>query len=153
MNKLRRRRLHWLAGAFVLLAGVLLAGADAVHGDSPFEAGSDIRIEAATATPARRGEVSRIRFRIVNNSRAAFHVTGLDTPAGEASLGARLGTIERAVPDSLGVPAGETVDLTTSHLSYEFGPLTQELHAGETFDMTLSFVGGRFVVPVHVHAP
>ncbi|MAD38249.1 MAG: hypothetical protein CMO28_16285 [Tistrella sp.] len=136
-----------------LIALVLISIFSAARPDTPFEAGLNVRIDAATATAARQGETSRIRFRIVNDSPAAFHVIGIETPvAREARLVADVGESERNVLESIGVPAGESLDLTTSHLWYETGPLTRDLDAGETFDMTLRFVGGQLTVPVHVHA-
>lgn len=77
---------------------------------------------------------------------------GIDTPvAREARLVARIGDIETAVLESIGAPAGETLDLTTSHLWYEIGPVTRDMGTGETFEMSLRFVGGKLTVPVHVH--
>ncbi len=136
----------------LLIVLALVSSLPAVLADTPFDMGSNIRVEAATATPARQGDSSRIRFRIINGSTAPFHVIGIDTPvAREARLVARIGDIETAVLESIGTPAGETLDLTTSHLWYEIGPVTRDLRAGETFEMNLRFVGGKLTVPVHVH--
>lgn len=131
---------------------IAIAGISAVRADIPLELGNDIRIEAAVATPTKKGELSRLRFRIVNGSTAAIHVTGIDTPVAQgAKLVARIGETETTSLESIGVPAGEILDLTTSHLWYEIGPVMRDLRVGETFEMTLSFVGWQLVVPVHVH--
>ena len=143
---------HNTLSALSLLVLMLISVLPGARADTPFEAGLNIRIEAVTASAARQGEVSRIRFRIVNDSGTAFHVIGIDTPvAPMTKLIADVGKAEKTVFDSIGVPAGETLDLTTSHLWYETGALTRDLQSGETFDMTLRFVGGEFTVPVHVH--
>lgn len=121
--------------------------------DAPLEGGGEIRVEEATATPAEPSAYSSLRFRLVNDSTGTFHILGIETPlAPEARLVARIGNDAVTVLDSIGVPAGEELDLTTSHLRFEIGPLTRALSAGETVEITLLFVGGEFVVPVHVHA-
>lgn len=146
------RKRQWLWLSFLLIVYVSILGITVVRADTPFDVGWDIRIEAATASPARQGEASRIRFRIVNHSRTTFHVIGIEIPmARMARLVADVGESERMVLESIGVPAGESLDLTTSHLWYETGPLTRDLDAGETFDMILRFVGGQLTIPVHVH--
>lgn len=138
--------------SLLLIALALVSSPPAVQADIPLEVGSSIRVEAVTATPARQGDSSRIRFRIVNGSRAPFHVLGIDTPvAREVKLVARIGDVETTVLESIGAPAGETLDLTTSHLWYKIGPLTRDLRSGETFEMRVRFVGGQLTVPVHVH--
>src|SRR3546814_5632161 len=81
-----------------LIVLALLSSLSAAQADTPFAVGSNIRVVAATATPARQGASSRIRFRIVNGSTAPFHVIGIDTPvAREARLVARIGDVEPAV--------------------------------------------------------
>lgn len=138
--------------SLLLIAVALIAGLPAARADTPLDVGSNILIEAATAIPARQGEFSCIRFRIVNDSTAAFHIIGIDTPlAQEARLVAHIDQGEYRVLDSIGVAAGETLDLSTSHLWYEVGPIVRDLRAGETFDITLKFVEGQLTVPVHVH--
>src|SRR3546814_17541330 len=102
--------------------------------------------------PARQVPPSRSRFRIVNGSTAPFHVIGIDTPvAREARLVARIGDVETAVLESIGAPAGETLDLTTSHLWYEIAPVTRDLRAGETFEMRRHCAGGQLPVPFTFH--
>lgn len=133
----------------VLMLIFVLPGARA---DTPYEAGLNIRIEAATATAARRGETSRIRFRIVNDSPTTFHVIGIEIPmARAANLIARIGPDEYTTLESLGVSSGETLDLTTSHLWYDTSPVTRDLLAGQWFEMTLMLAEGRLTVPLHVH--
>lgn len=120
--------------------------------DESLEAGGGVRIEDATATPAPRSAYSSLRFRLVNDSTATFHILGIESPlASNARLVARLGTEDATVLESIGVPPDEALDLTTSHLHYEVGPLERALAEGETVEMTLRFVGGELSFPVHVH--
>src|SRR3546814_11063745 len=49
---------------------IAIAGISAVRADIPLELGNDIRIEAAVATSNKKGEFSRLRFRLVNGSRS-----------------------------------------------------------------------------------
>src|SRR3546814_14268609 len=62
-----------------------IAGISAARADIPLELGNDIRIEAAIATPTKKGEFSRLRFRIVNGGTVAIHVTGIDTPVAQGA--------------------------------------------------------------------
>lgn len=113
---------------------------------------TDVTVEAATASPGRKGGSSRIRFRLVNEGSEALHVIGIETDLGErAQLVGRIGTVRTSVLDSIGAPAGETLDLTTSHLWFEIDPLARDLREGEVFDVRLNFVKGSISVPVHVH--
>jgi len=147
---MRKRQGLWLSS--LLIVFVSITGLFAVQADTPFEVGWNIRIEAATASPARQGESSRIRFRIVNDSRGNFHVIGIEIPVAQmATLVADVGEAHKYILDSIGVPAGEILDLTTSHLWFETTAVIRNLQPGETFDMTLRFVGGELTVPVHVH--
>ena len=146
---MQRFQKPWILSLIML---VLTIGAPIARADTPFEVGNNILVDAATATVARQGETSRIRFRVVNGSTATFHLLGLDTAVSRgARLIADVGKAERTILESIGIPAGETLNLTTSHLWYETGPVTRDLEAGEVFDMTLLFVGGQLTVPVHVH--
>ena len=136
---MQRFQKPWILSLIML---VLTIGAPIARADTPFEVGNNILVDAATATVARQGETSRIRFRVVNGSTATFHLLGLDTAVSRgARLIADVGKAERTILESIGIPAGETLNLTTS----------RDLEAGEVFDMTLLFVGGQLTVPVHVH--
>lgn len=121
--------------------------------DTVVDFDTDVTVEAATASPGRKGGSSRIRFRLVNEGSEALHVTGIETDLGKrAQLVGRIGAVRTAVLDSIGAPAGETLDLTTSHLWFEIDPLARDLREGDTFDVRLNFVEGSIKVPVHVHA-
>src|SRR3546814_14595912 len=113
----------------MVIALQFVAGSPAVRADTPFEMGNNIHIESAIATPAQPGDTSRVRFRVINDSTAPFHLIGLSTPvAREARLFARIGPTATTVPDSIAVPAGEALDLHTLHLRYTIRPVTTDLH-------------------------
>src|SRR3546814_15325441 len=100
----------------MVIALQFVAGSPAVRADTPFEIGNNIHIESAIATPAQPGDTSRVRFRIINDSTAPFHLIGISTPvAREARLFARIGPTATTVLSPIGVPAGEALALTTSH--------------------------------------
>lgn len=146
MRSLSRALASMLIGAFLAIA------ASPARADAVVDLDTDVTVEAATATPGRRGESSRVRFRLVNGGTASLHVVGLSTAIAEsASLVARIGAVGTTVLGSVGAPAGETLDLTTSHLWFEISPLARDLTSGESFDVSLNLVGGSIVVPVHVH--
>lgn len=137
------------AAAFAVLVTTVAAQASA---DEPRDLGGQVRVEGAVATPGVKGGRSQIRFRIVNESRSELHLVGISTPvAGFAELVARLGPRETTKLESIGVPADEVLDLTTSHLRYEIYPLRTELTAGDEFPITLNLVQWSVTVPVHVH--
>ncbi len=138
--------------SFSLIGLLLIWNLPSAHADTPFETGEDIRIEAPTATVARQGEISRIHFRLVNGSSSRIHMIGLETAlAREAQLVVRTGGGEYTTLGSYGVPAGETLDLTTSHLWYETGPVLRDSRKGESFPMTVKFTNGSLTIPVHVY--
>lgn len=142
----------WARTLLLLLAA--LASAWPAGADAVVDLDTDVTVEAATASPARKGESSRIRFRLVNEGSAALHITGIETDLAERTqLVGRIGAVRTAVLDSIGAPSGETLDLTTSHLWFEIDPLERDLREGETFDVRLNFVEGSISVPVHVHEP
>ena len=102
---------------FSLIGLLLIWNLPVADADTPFETGEDVRIEAPMATVARQGEISRIHFRLVNGSSSRIHMIGLETAmAGDAQLVVRIGESEYTTLESFGVPAGETLDLTASHL-------------------------------------
>lgn len=143
------RRKLWIPA---LLITAFVFSLSVVQADTPFEVGQNLRIEAATASATQKGEAARIRFSIINDSTATFHIVGIDVPvADRAQLVADVGEARKEVLDSIGVPAEEILDLTTSHLYFETSAVTRNLRQGETFDMTLEFVGGQLTIPVHVH--
>lgn len=133
------------------LGGLMMVMMHPALADEPAELG-DIRIEAGTATPAEKGGRSRVRFRIINNSRTGLHLTGISTPvAKNAELVARVGSRETSVLQSIGILSEETLDLTTSHLHYVLHPLREALHSGDEFSITLHFTGWSRSTSIHVH--
>ncbi len=146
-----RQRIYLFQG--VLFAAFLMwAGPSSA--DEPLEMTNDVMIETATATPARRGGSTKIRFVLINDSSSRLHLAKLTSPvAREVSLLARTSPTQTAKIESIGISSGERLDLTTSHLWYEAFPVSRELKLGETIDVTFNFVTWELTVPVHVHAP
>lgn len=144
------RRIYIFQGA---LFAAFLMWVGSSSADEPLEMTNDVRIEAATATPARRGGSTKIRFVLINDSASRLHLARLTSPiAQEVSLLARTSPTQTAKIESIGISSGERLDLTTSHLWYEAFPLGRDLKLGETIDVTLNFVTWELTVPVHVHA-
>ena len=135
-----------------LIAGLAIFRIGSGFADVPEYFGSEIVIEEPTATPSHVGGKSELRFRIVNDSRHNLNLSSVETPAAEqAKLIADAGSGRTVVLDSVSIPAGEEVDLTTNHLRYEIFPLRRPLAVGDEFPATLNF--GEFGVSVvfHVH--
>jgi copper(I)-binding protein len=108
----------------------------------------------AVADTAAEGGRSRLRFRVVNDGASRLHLTGVRSDvAGQADLVARTGEATETLLASFPIPAGEELDLTTSHLRYELHPLRRDLVEDETFVALLDFGRWSVEVPVHVHEP
>lgn len=120
--------------------------------DVPTFVGNSVVIEDAVISAGKKGERSVVRFRLVNDSHAAVHLMGVETDTAEsAELVARIGDLETTTLESIGAGSGEVLDLTTSHLWYELGPLTRDLSVGETITMRVHLAGASLSVPLHVH--
>lgn len=141
------------AAFFAVLCTVTLLVPNVSMADATVEIGSTVRIDSGTATPARLGQATTIRFVVFNDSATRLHLAGLSTPAAESVyLIARTGPNETKEIGSIGVPADEVLDLTTSHLWYEAYPVNRPLLPGDTIEVTLDFVSWKITVPIHVHA-
>lgn len=147
---MRRLRICFFQSILMIIS---LVWAGSSNADEPLEMTKDVRIEAATATPARSGGSTKIRFVVINDSPNRLHLAKLTSPiAREIRLLARTGPMQTAKIESIGISSGERLDLTTSHLWYEAFPVARELKVGETINVTLKFVTWELTVPVHVHA-
>lgn len=136
---------------FGLLTAISFQASVAVA-DVAAEFAEDIRIEAATVSPADVGGRATVRFRIVNGGDVGLHLLGVSTQlARNADLIADIGDGKTAKFDSIGIPAGQSLDLTTSHLRYEIYPLATELRMGAQISVVLRFVQGDVPISVHVH--
>lgn len=143
-------RIRFLQSVFMV---AFLSWTGSSSADEALEVSNDVRIEAATATPARRGGSTKIHFVLINDSSSRLHLSKLTSPiARKISLLARTSPTQTAEIGSIGVSSGERLDLTTSHLWYEALPVSRDLKLGETIDVTLNFVTWELTVPVHVHA-
>lgn len=81
-----------------------------------------------------------------------MYFLGVSTPvAPNTQLVASLGGGKATRIDGIGIPAGEVLDLTTTHLQYAIYPLVTELRSGQEFSAVLRFVEGSVPITVHVH--
>lgn len=143
-------------GIRVVLAVIslnLLAGLESVYADAPpLSLGNRIQVENAYATSGPAGSSTEVRFRLVNDSGTTVVLLGVSSLIAQNSrLVARIGTLDVTELESISVPAGEVLDLTTSHLWYELSPLRNKLEAGGVFELELNLVSSRVVTDVHVH--
>src|SRR3546814_11432069 len=107
--------------------------------------GNNIHIESAIATPAKPGDTSRVRFRIINDSTAPFHLIGISTPvASEAWMFAHIGPTATTMLAYTGVPPAAALDHTTTHHCYKILPVLRDLLSGQTFEMSQTFHGCTF---------
>ncbi len=140
----------------VLVAAVslnLLAGLESVYADAPpLSLGDQVQVETAYATSGPAGSSTEVRFRLVNESGTTVVLLGVSSRIAENSrLIARIGASDTTELQSISVPAGEVLDLTTSHLWYELSPLRNKLETGDVFDLELDLVNARVMTDVHVH--
>lgn len=143
-----RRVLAALGIAFISLPLAGNADADAL----PRELGNEIQVESASAIVGEVGGFTKVGFRVVNDSGAPVVLLGVRSSiADNAKLVARIDTSDTTELESISVPTGEMLDLTTSHLWYELFPLSAKLEAGDVFELTVDLVDARFVIDVHVH--
>lgn len=119
----------------------------------PLSLGNKVQVENAYATSGPAGKSTEVRFRLINDSGASVVLLGVSSRIAKNSrLVARIEDQATTELQSISVPAGEVLDLTTSHLWYELCPLERNLDAGEVFELELSFVNARIVAEVHVHS-
>jgi copper(I)-binding protein len=118
----------------------------------PLSLGNQIQVENAYATSGPAASSTEVRFRLVNESGTTVVLLGVSSRIAQKSrLVARIGAQATTELQSISVPAGEVLDLTTSHLWYELSPLRNELEAGDVFELELNLVNSRIMTDVHVH--
>jgi len=141
-------RVLFAAGALNLPVGLGDAYADA----PPLSLGNQIQVENAYATSGPAGGATEVRFRLVNESGTTVVLLGVSSGIAQNSrFVARIGALDTTELQSISVPAGEVLDLTTSHLWFELSPMRNKLDAGDAFELELNFVGARVATDVHVH--
>lgn len=141
-------RVLFAAGVFNLPVCLGDAYADA----PPLSLGNQIQVENAYATSGPAASSTEVRFRLVNESGTTVVLLGVSSRIAQKSrLVARIGAQATTELQSISVPAGEVLDLTTSHLWYELSPLRNELEAGDVFELELNLVNSRIMTDVHVH--
>ncbi len=133
---------------FVWLSFVAFALADA-----PEIFAGRISISDVSASAARAGEDSRLRFTLSNDGADVLNFLGTETDvARQAVLTGRVGhSHESSALDSLTIAPDEILDLNTSHLWVSLQELHRPLIVGDTFAVTLRFSRGNLPVIVHVH--
>ena len=106
-------------------------------------------IDHATVTPGETGENSVLRLRIINDGNDAEHLLDLKTSVSiHTRLVARLSDRDTATMESFAIRADDILDLGSSHMWVELGPLVTPLKAGRSIAVELVFLSSR--VPIEV---
>ena len=106
-------------------------------------------IDQATVTPGETGENSVLRIRIINEGTDAEYLLGLKASVAKRTrLVARLGDRDTATMESFAIRADDMLDLGSSHMWVELGPLVAPLKAGQSISVELVFLSSR--VPIEV---
>ncbi len=106
-------------------------------------------IDHATVTPGEAGENSVLRLRIINDGYDAEHLLDLKTSVSQRTrLVARIGDRDTATMESFAIRADDMLDLGSSHMWVELGPLVAPLKAGQSISVELVFLTTR--VPIEV---
>ena len=131
----------------------LFADLESVYADAPpLSLGDQVQVENAYATSGPAASSTEVRFRLVNDSGTTVVLLGVSSRIAKNSrLVARIGALDTTELQSISVPAGEVLDLTTSHLWYELSPLRNKLEAGDVFELELNLVNARVMTNIHVH--
>jgi hypothetical protein len=81
-----------------------------------------------------------------------MHLLGAATPLAKGSqIIGRISDHQTARLGSIGIRPDGALDLTTSHLWIELGPLSREIRQGDLIPIELVFVRGRIHADAHVH--
>lgn len=106
-----------------------------------------VTIDHPWALPAKAGSSTKLYMKITNDDPAAtIYFFGVRTEvASETKLQIWTGPARSGTLDSISVPAGETLDLGTSHFWIALNGLKRNLVAGETFTATANFGDRRDV--------
>ena len=131
---------------------LLLLSARPVAADSIVRLGNDLKIDSTSAQPAPAGGCTRVRLRVVNEGTRNVNLLGASSAVAEQTLlVARIDPINAVSLPSIAIPAQETLDLDSSHLWLELCGLNKPLAPGDSFTLTVEFVGWRTDVDVDVH--
>ena len=131
---------------------IAVAPALAATADQPPDHHGRIIIDKVWVTPAEVGDRSKLRFRLVNQSYDPVYLLGVDSPvATHARIVARISDRDTTKIESVAVRADSELDLTTSHMWIELGPLARPIKPGESIPIELIFVRSRVHVYAHVH--
>lgn len=137
-----------------LLAASLsaLVAAEPVRADQPPDHHGSVIVEDVWLTPANEAGQAILRLRILNETHSSMHLLGVATPlAKDSQIIGRISDHRTARLGSIGIRPDGALDLTTSHLWIELGPLSREIRQGELIPIELVFVRGRIHADAHVH--
>lgn len=147
VRKQARRRLPLL----VALSSALVA-AGPVRADQPPDHNGLVTVETVWAIPASEAGKTVLRLRILNQTHSPLHLLGVATPlAKDSQIIGRISDHQTARLGSIGIRPDDMLDLTTSHLWIELGPLSHEIRQGDLIPIELVFVRGRIHADAHVH--
>lgn len=139
-----------LGGA--VCAALVLLSTNPVAADATLRVGDDLKIDSTSTQPAPAGGCTRVRLRLVNDGTNDVHLLGGSSAVAErARLVARIDPVNAVTLPSIAIPAQETLDLDSSHLWFELCGLNRPLATGDSFTLTVEFVGWRADVDVDVH--
>ena len=131
---------------------IAVAPALAAPADQPPDHHGRIIFDKVWATAAEVGDRSKLRFRLVNQSYDPVYLLGVDSPvATHARIVARISDRDTTTIESVAVRADSELDLNTSHMWIELGPLARPIKPGESIPIELIFVRSRVRVYAHVH--
>lgn len=146
-----RKLSHRLLSLLIASSSVILAAVP-VRADQPSHHHGDVVVENVWITPAKDAEQAILRLRILNETQSPMHLLGVTAPLAKSSqIVGRVSDHQTASLGSIGIRPDSALDLTTSHLWIELGPLSREIKQGELIPIELVFVRGRIPADAHVH--
>lgn len=145
-------RAFWFALSSALLICLTGLSVTYVHADEAFEPITGVDVTEASATAAKVGGTSRLRFRIENFSGKTVVLTGV--ASANAETGAMLikgkSSSAREANELIILPE-EALDFKTSHIWLELRGLKKPLRNGDTTEFVLNFRQGTVPGVAHVH--
>jgi copper(I)-binding protein len=152
LNVMGRKRARRLLSLLVASSSALVAAVPA-SADQPPDHHGRVTVENVWVTPANEAEQAILRLRILNETHSPMHLLGVASPLAKGSqIVGRISDHRTARLGSIGIRPDDMLDLTTSHLWIELGPLSREIRQGDLIPIELVFVRGRIHADAHVHS-
>jgi len=105
-----------------------------------------VTIDHPWALPAKAGSSTKLYLKVTNDEPSTIYFYGVRTDvASETKLQIWTGPGRSGTLESVSVPAGEALDLGTSHFWIALNGLKKDLVAGQTFTATANFGDRRDV--------